>query len=369
MKFTAPREDLLHGINIASRAISINNALPILSNILLRAEGNKLYFEATNLEITIRFFLVTNISNEGEITVPARLFQNYLSLLQDEDVQFEVTDGNTINLKNSQSKTQIKGLNANDFPKITTVERKFEIHIPGKKLSEGISEVIFAASSNSSRPILSGMLMQGTDTSLKMVTTDSYRLAEKSLTIAKELPTDLHSIIPARTMLEIGRIVNEYLKEDITLILSENQILFKIDNIELTSRLIEGQFPNYSQIIPQGCKSKLFIEKSELTQNIKRVALFAKENNNNIKLELDNTTNKLIITTDATQMGVEKAELDVKIEGESNKIALNAEYLLDVLNALPQGVISISIDSKLSPALLTHEKVTDYLHIIMPLKL
>jgi len=181
MKFSISREEFLHGLNIASHAVSANNTLPILSNILLRAEGKKLYFEATNLEIAVRYFLETSVSNEGEITIPARLFQNYISLLKDEEVNVNVSDGQTINIQSSKSKTQIKGLSSKDFPQIPTVERKFEFKIPAEKVTEGISQVVFAASSSSVRPILSGVLLSGEKNMLKLVATDSYRLAEKKL--------------------------------------------------------------------------------------------------------------------------------------------------------------------------------------------
>ena len=369
MKFHAAREDFLHGLNIASRAVSTNNTLPILANILLRAEGSKLYFEATNLEIAIRFFLQTDISNEGSITIPAKLFQSYVSLLNDDEIQVNVSEGNTINVSSKNSKTQIKGLASRDFPQIPTVERKAEINIPTKKLSEGISKVVFAAATSSARPILSGVYIYGSGNQLKLVATDSYRLAEKTISLEKELDTEVKAIIPARTLMEVGRLLGEGAAESVTLIVSDNQILFKIGTIELTSRLIEGQFPNYAQVIPQGAKSHVFIEKSELAQSMKRISLFAKENNNNVKLHLDSEAQKLRITTDATQIGTEEVELDAKIEGEENRIALNSEYLLDLLNSLPQGVIDIAVDNKLAPSLVKHEKVEDYLHIIMPLKL
>lgn len=369
MKFTVSREDFLHGLNIASRAVSVGNTLPILANILLRAEGGKLYFESTNLEIAIRFFLQADIANEGKITVPSRLFQSYISLLKDEEIQVTVTEGNTINISAKESKTQIKGLSSRDFPQLPIVERKFEIHLPAKKLAESVSEVVFAAATTSARPILSGIYMYGSGKELKLVATDSYRLAEKTIHLEKELEGNVSAIIPARTMTEMGRLLSEEDGSEVVLIISDNQILFKIGNIDLTSRLIEGQFPNYAQVIPQTSKSNVTLDKSELAQNIKRVGLFAKENNNNIKLHLKPEENQLCITTDQTQIGTEEAQLDGKIEGEENRIALNSEYLLDLLNALPSGEITISIDNKLAPSLIRHKDVADYLHIIMPLKL
>lgn len=369
MKFHASREDFLHGLNIASRAVSTNNTLPILANILLRAEGAKLYFEATNLEIAIRYFLQTDVSNEGSITIPAKLFQSYISLLNDDEIQIHVAEGNTIHVVSKDSKTQIKGLSSRDFPQIPTVERKYEITLPTKKLSEAISEVVFAAATSSARPILSGVYMYGSGNILKLVATDSYRLAEKTIQLEKEISGEIRSIIPARTMLELGRLLGEAALESVTVIISDNQILFKFGNIELTSRLIDGQFPNYAQVIPQGAKSQVMLEKLALAQTIKRISLFAKENNNNIKLHIDPAAQKLRITTDVTQIGTEEVELDAKVEGEENRIALNSEYVLDLLNALPGGEVKIGMDNKLSPALVRHEKVEDYLHIVMPLKL
>ncbi len=369
MKFSVKRDEFLHGINIASRAVSLNNTLPILSNILLRTEGKKLYFEATNLEIAIKYFLETEIMNEGKITIPARLFQSYVSLLEDKELSVNISDSQTINILSSNSKTQIKGLSAEDFPQIPSVERRFELSIPAKELSESIPRVIFAASSNSARPVLSGILLHGEGAQLKFAATDSYRLSEKIITLDNPLDEELQVIVPAKSMLELHRLIGEDLSKNIVLIISNNQILFKIGNIELTSRLISGQFPNYKQVIPAGAKSKVIIDKSELSQNIKRVSLFAKENNNNIKLGLFPDNQKFVITTDATQIGTEEAQLNAKIEGDENKIALNSEYFLDLLNTLPSGEITISVDNKLAPALITHKDVKDFLHIIMPLKL
>lgn len=369
MKFSAHREEFLKGLNIASRAVSANNTLPVLSNILLRSEGNKLYFESTNLEIAIRYFIQTEIINEGTITIPARLFLSYISLLKDDEINVHISERNTVNIDSKDSKTQIKGLPAEDFPQIPSVSRLFEISLDAKVLSEGISEVVFAAANTSARPILSGVFLNAQEKTLKMVSTDSYRLSEKKLNLEKAIEGEMQAIVPARTMLELSRLIGEVEAETVTLIVSDKQILFKIGNIELSSRLIDGQFPNYEQVIPKSESSTVFIEKSDLLQSIKRVSLFAKENNNNIKLEIKPSNQKLLITTEATQIGSEESAIDAKIEGAENKIALNSEYILDLLNALPSGEIKISVDNKLSPSLFRHKDIDDFIHIIMPLKI
>ena len=282
MKFNISKEDFLKWLNVASRAVSTNNTLPVLSNILLRAEGNKLYFESTNLEIAIRYSLQADVLNEWEITIPARLVQSYISLLKDEEVHVETIEGNTLSLKTSTSKTQIKGLSSSDFPKIPTVERVFEINLPKKKVIESVNQVVFSAASNSTRPILSWVFLHGEASSLKFVSTDSYRLSEKTLKLEKALESELQVIVPARAMTELGRLLWESESKEVVFIISDNQILFKFDTIEFTSRLIDGQYPNYAPVIPTSSKSTAFIEKSELVQSIKRIALFAKIKDYNI---------------------------------------------------------------------------------------
>ena len=369
MKLSILKEDLLKGLNIASHAISTGNTLPVLSNVLLRSEGNKLFFESTNLEIAIRYFLACDIDNEGEITLPSRFFYSYISLLKDETININTIEGNTVNIVSSNSKTQIKGLSSKDFPQIPSIKRQFEFSLPAKKIHESVSQVVFAAAVNSVRPILSGVMLLGNKNQIKIVATDSFRLSEKVLKLDQELEGEFKIIVPAKTMIEIGRLAHESLDENFNIIVSDNQILFKINNIELYSRLIDGQFPNYEQVIPQNGKSKIIVDKDELAQNIKRISLFSKENNHNIKLFVSPEDKSLTITTDITQIGTEESTLQAEIEGDEVKIALNSEYLLDVLNTLPTGNIILSIENKLAPSLLKHEKVSDFLHVIMPLKL
>ena len=369
MKFTVPKEDLINAINIVIRAVSVNNTLPVLSNIFIKAEGTKLYFESTNLEIAIKYSLKADIHNEGEITIPAKLFQSYISLLKDEEVSINTTDGNTININSSNSNTQIKGMSSKDFPKFTNIEKVAGTTINSQKLAESVSQVAFAASVSAIRPMLSGVLIHGEKNILKLVATDSFRLSEKKISLKNEIDNTFKIIVPAKTMQEMARIAHEDIEAEINMIISENQILFKVNNIELFSRLIDGQFPNHEQVIPSGDNSTVVVEKADLLQNIKRVGLFAKENNNNIKLIFDSENQKLQITTDATQIGMEDSYLQAKIEGPENKIALNADYIVDVLNSLPSGNIRLSVYDKLAPAVIKHEKLNDFVHIIMPLKL
>lgn len=367
MKLAIKRETFLKGLHIASRAVSQNNTLPILSNILLTCEGNKLYFESTNLEIAIRHAIPVPVTNEGRVTLPAKLIHNYVSLMNDEEIQLHVTEGFTVNITAPASKTTIKGLDPQDFPSIPTVNRNTELTLDAEVFRQSIKEVVFSASDQAARPVLSGVFLKGSGKELTMVATNSYRLSEKKIMLPESIDGEIKTIVPARTLMEIERIIADNEVESITVILSDNQILFKVGGTELISRLIEGMFPAYEQLIPKSCSSTASVDKQLLLQTIKRVHLFARENNNSVIMTLDADSQTLRIQSNATQIGSEVAEIPANIS-QSNEVPLNCEYLLDILQALPAGMITFGMNERITPTVFTSEKQANYIHIIMPLR-
>lgn len=368
MKLVCTQVDLERAVSIVSKAITPNTTLPVLNNILLKAEAGKLHFAATNLEVAIQYFIPAEVKSEGSITIPAKLLSSYVSLLNDEKVELEVTEGDTVLIKSPSSQTKIKGINANEFPVIPKVEKENSFKVPSKILEHAVNQTVFAASTNTSRPVLSGVLFDVDKDVLKIVATDSYRLAEKTITLKEKTTLDIECIVPARTVMEIGKILARAESEDVELSVSKNQILFISGDIMLISRLIEGKFPPYDKVIPKETKTKLEVSVSELTNIVRRVNLFARENNNSVKVSATND-GKLTIITEETRVGEEKAEMGVKITGENNKIALNAQYLLDVLMFVEGETVMLEIDDKLSPAVVRPLKEKDYVYIIMPLKI
>lgn len=367
MKLFCEQKDLANALNIVSKAINQNNTLPVLNNILLKAEGKKLFLAATNLELAINLYIDADVRSEGSITIPARLLSGYVSLLNNEKVEMTLTEGLTLNLKCKQSETKIKGINADEFPLIPKIENPHTIKISVEDLHRAIHRTIFAVSQNPAKPVLTGVCFDVDKDMLKIVSTDSYRLAEEKIMLKDKADFDVHAIIPSRTVQELGKILSKETKKDIEIQFSTNQILFKIGDVELTSRLIEGKFPDYEKIFPKTTKTKLEVSVDNLMQTVKRVSLFARENNNNIKLAATND-GKLSITTDETKVGEEKSEIEVEINGENNKIALNSQYLADVLNYVDDEKICIELSDKLSPAVIKPCKKEDYIYIIMPLK-
>lgn len=368
MKVICQRDELENALNIVNKAISPSNTLPVLNNILIKAEGKKLYFASTNLEIAIQYHTDADVRNEGAITVPAKLITSYVSLLKEDSVELNLGAGATLELKSKTSKTKIKGISADEFPLIPKVEKENTLTLPIKDLEKAITQTVFAASSNTTRPVLSGVLFKVDKDVLKLVATDSYRLAEKTIKLKTPVTFETASLIPARTVSELGKLLSKCSEKDVEINFSKNQVLIKANNIELTSRLIEGKFPDYEKIIPKDSKSGAEVSVEELILVVKRVSLFARENNNNIKLAVTND-GILQLSTEETKVGEEKAEISIKMTGENNKIALNSQYLLDVLTFVSESKINLGINDKLSPATVKPLKGDDYVYIIMPLKI
>jgi DNA polymerase-3 subunit beta len=368
MKLFCRQSDLENALNIVNKAITPNATLPVLNNILLKAEDKKLFFSATNLEIAIQFFIDADVKNEGSVTVPAKLITSYISLLKDEKIEVSLKEGNMLFFESKSSQTKVKGISADEFPTIPKVPKENTIKVKTKDLEEAITQTVFSASINTSRPVLSGILFHIEKDLLKIVATDSYRLAEKQLALLEKTEVSLQSIIPARTVAELGKILARTQEKEVEISISNNQALFVIGDIELMSRLIEGKFPDYEKIIPKSNKTNVEVKNEDLSLVVKRVSLFAKENNNSVKLAATND-GKIVISTEETKVGEEKAEVAAKVEGENSKVALNIQYLLDVLNFVQSDQVVLSMDDKLSPVVIRPAGKKDYIYIIMPLKI
>lgn len=367
MKVICEQKAFAEALNITSRAITPHSTLAVLNNILIRAQGKNLFFSATNLEVAIRYFIECDVRNEGAITVPAKLLMNYISLLPEGKLEISTEEGLQFSVRSKGSQTKMKGVHVDEFPVIPEVSKGVHLKIPAKELSEAMDQVVFAASQNPSRPVLTGVLFLFEKNFLKIASTDSYRLAERKLVLDTSLDETCQCIVPARTAAELGKLAVKSLSKYVEIEVSKNQILFKIGDIELISRLIEGKFPDYERIIPKSSRTKIEALNEALSQVVKRVSLFARENNNSIKISATND-GKLTIATDETKIGEEKADIDVFMEGENSKVALNAQYLLDVLSALHGDRLALELNDKTSPIVVRPLNGKDYVYIIMPLK-
>lgn len=363
MKLTCEQKDLSLALSIVNRAISSGNTLPVLNNILIKAEGKKLFFTATNLEIAINYYIKANIMNEGAITIPAKVFTNYVSLLKSGEVTLEVTEGLTLNIKAHHENIKIKGIKTDEFPLIPQIEKKESFKVSASTLKEMANQVTFSASNNLSRPVLMGVLFELKNDEFKMVTTDSYRLSEKSVPLKSEL--EFACIVPSRTVSELAKVLEDT-DEEVVVYVSKNQVLFEHKALSLTSRLIEGNFPDYKKIIPKESKTSVKIDKEAFILGVKKTNLFVREHNSGVRVGVGE--NSMMIQTEENQVGEGKVEVDIEKKGEDNEIALNAQFLLDVLTQMKDKDIMLELDGKLSPVTIKSEKGDGYLHIIMPLR-
>lgn len=368
MRLSLTQENLSRALASAGRVVSTRTSLPVLSNVLLATDGNRLRLSATNLEIGINYWVGSKVESEGSLTVPARLFAEFVSSLPHGNIELSAID-NVLTVKSPHYESKINGITAEEFPLIPTVTSDPVLKLNAGILREALVQVVIAASADEARPVLAGVYLYTEDNNLFLVATDSYRLAEKRLELEGEAPKTFSVIVPARTMQELVRLLGES-SGDVELYLDENQVMFRISDIELVSRLIEGQFPNYRQIIPASAETSFDIETTEFSRITKVASLFARESAGSVKLEIKAEGEVSIVSNDS-EVGGNTSSAECDVAGGDGEISLNARYLTDALSVMKSPVVTFAISGKLNPCVLSpagEDATDDYIHIVMPLR-
>lgn len=365
MKFTCQRTDIIEAMGVVVRAVGSNNTLPVLDNVLIEAKADSISFTTTDLDIALSHSFPAQVAQPGSFTVPAKRLNDYLSFLSDETVTIELAEGDAVTVKSGKAKSKIKGIIASEYPSTPVVEPEFSITMLGKELSDGIKHVIFAASSNSIRPVLSGILLLAEGSTLTLAGTDSYRLSEIKLALPKEISGEVRAIIPARTMGEIQRLAR-LADGDVQVLLAKNQIQVIMGKVRLISRIIDGNYPDYEKIIPKSFVSHVTCSKNDLILALKRLNVFAKDNNYTVKIALGGGA--LQLTTDPSLTGEQETELPADIEGGDAAIALNSQYLLDILGVLDNDRVALHVGQPGQPVSVRGNS-DRFIGIIMPLKI
>lgn len=367
MKVILIREKLIKAISTVIKMVSNQVTLPILSNILLTTENGRLKISATDLEIGIETWIGAQIVKEGTITVPAKLFFEYISSISEEKITIE-EDNNKINITGENIKSVIRGLPANDFPLIPKIKKPLaEINIDATDIKNNLAKCLFACATDETRPVLTGMLLKITKDNYFFAATDSYRLNEIVIKHTEKNIKEMSVIIPKRTLSELTRIINEG-EEKIKIVIGENQIVFEFNDIYFISRLVEGTFPEYGQIIPKKFNLTVTAEKNELVKQLRTASLFSKDNANNIKISCTNDK-KMVIQSTSQQLGDNRSELQLdSLEGKEITFSVNALYLLDVLGVIKNSKITIKLVDPQSPILIQSTADLNYTAIIMPLR-
>jgi DNA polymerase III subunit beta len=361
MKLQVTQENLNRALGAVARVANMRNPLPVLANVLIKASNNRLSIAATNLDIAITQYVGAKITEEGSITVPARLMQDFVSSLPGGTIELSL-DETRLHITTEQYNSVINGIVADDFPVMPTIEGGKTWQIDAAALKKGLQQVVFAASGDESRPVLTGVLLHTVAGSLYLAATDSYRLAEKELGKNK---AEISLLIPASAMQDLLRILGDA-DGEVSVTHDEQQVLFRAGDTELVARLLEGKYPDYRKLIPQQFAVSSRIKRSDLVSVTKVSSLFARESAGSVTIEVDGKAQRLSIRAIASQLGENTATASGKITG-SGSITLNSRYLLDALGVLSGDEVMFGFNGKLEPTLL-QDASPDYAHIIMPLK-
>lgn len=362
MKLQVTQENLNRALGSVARVANSRGTLPILSNVLVRTSNNRLSLSATNLDIAITHYIGAKVSTEGSITVPARLMQDFVGSLPGGIIELEL-DGTKLKVTTDQYKSVVNGIVADDFPVMPAITQGKTWTLTSTSLKKGLQQVVFAASSDETRPVLTGILIHTFNDKLYMAATDSYRLAEKDLGVNKE-PVQL--LVPASAMQDLLRVLGDG-DEEVTVTHDDLQILFKVGDVELVTRLVEGKYPDYRKLIPESFATEALVSRADFLNVTKVSSLFARESAGSVTVEVDEESQSLSIRSVASQLGENTATASGKITG-SGSITLNSRYLLDGLNAVGGDEVRFGFNGKLEPIHLSDPKNPGYVHIIMPLK-
>jgi DNA polymerase-3 subunit beta len=373
MKLSCHQENLNRGLSIVGRAVAARSTLPITQNILLSADKSRLKLAATNLEMATTCWIGADVKKEGDITVPARLLIDFVNSLPNDLIEINLpANSRILELKSGHFQARIHGIDASDFPPIPQISDGINTTIEAASLREGITQVAFAAATEESRPVLTGINTELDGEQLNLVAADGFRLAVHKTTLGSKVSEKITVIVPARTLNEVNRLLGEQEEPvEITVNEKKSQILFRLNNAELVSQLIQGSFPNYSQVIPESYTTRAVLDINEFLRVTKMSSIFARDASGIVRLVItpgsELTPGKVTVSAQAEEVGDNVGEIDALTDGEEAKIAFNVKYLADVLSILPQAQVALELTTPSSPGTLRPIGVDNYVHVVMPM--
>lgn len=367
MKALCTRKELLEGVQTAAKIVPAKSAWAIYSHLLLRTDGDSLKLSATDPDLmSLQCSVPAKVMEEGSTTVPARQFLEILSALPEADVSLESDEHNMLSVLCEKSKYKMKGMAGDEFPPINEVGDEATFVMSQALLKEMIGQTIFATSPDDSRVVLTGINLILTGDTLSLVSTDTHRLALRTSGVL-EATGDCNVIVPGRAMNELGRVLSSDENEKVFVRAAQNYILFQVDDITLTCRLIDGQFPSYDRVIPTGYERRLTIPAAQLQSALRRASIVARDNSNRVVFKTSGE--QIIITAESPDVGNAMEEVEVAREGDDIEIAFNAKYLLDVLSVIGSEGLYIELTTPLKQGLIKPTEGSFYSYVIMPMQL
>ena len=373
MRLTCLQDNLSRALNIVGRAVATRTTLPVTQNVLLSTDQGRLKLTATNLEIAISTWIGAKVENEGAITVPARLLTDFVSSLREGQLDIAMTPSPLgIQLTCGRSEGRLLGTDAEEFPPIPMVEEGIGISVQPQTLRTAINQVVFAAATEESRPVLTGIKMELEGDKIVFAAADGFRLAVHTGTLTSPIAEPTSYIIPSRTLMELNRLLAD--QEDpveFTVTPQRSQAMFRLKNVELVSQLVQGTFPDYQQLIPQSHGTRTIVALQAFSQAARTASIFARDGSGIVRLEVvpgsADSGGKMIISARADEMGDNTGEIDAVVEGEGARIAFSSKYLSDVLSVISQDEVALETTTPSSPGIIRPIGTNNYVHVVMPM--
>lgn len=373
MKVSCLEENLARGLSVVSRGVSARSTLPILANVLLKTDAGRLKLTTTNLEIGVNAWVLAKVEDEGGITVPAKLFADFVNSLPPGQVDLSLNvRTKTLHVSSGAYEANVKGLDAEEFPVIPTIPEKPTTRIAQGALKRMVNEVAFVAATDDSRPVLTGALVRLEGDEITLVAADPYRLGVRRSTLLQKVDPPIEIIVPARSLFELARVLGDGDDPvDVAVTPTKSQVIFHAEAVDLISRLIEGQFPNYRQVIPTSYSTRVVVEREELLKATKLASYFARDAANIVRLAVDPQDGgaPLVVSAAAAEVGDNVSRVEATVEGAPMQIAFNARFLAEALGSLSAPEVALELGGALAPGVLKVVGEDTYLHVVMPLRI
>lgn len=363
MRVVCSKENLLEGISIVQKAVSSKTTLPILEGILLEAT-DKFKLTGNDLEIGIECLVESDIQRTGSIVLNSKMFGDIVRRLPDSEVLIDVKENNLVIIECENSHFELKGINASGFPAIPEISKENTFKISQKLLKDMIKQTLFAVSMDENRPILTGSLIECKDNVLSFVSIDGYRMALRSAASNGE-NLDFNVVVPGKTLGEIGKILQP-VEDELTIYNSQNQIMFDMGNCRVVSRLLEGEYLNYRNLIPKDYETKITVNTKDLLSSVERASLITMdEKKYSVKFKIDDE--KMIISLN-TDIGAVREELNIEMTGESMSISFNPRYFIDALKVIEEDTIEMRFTSNIGPCIIAPVDSNAFSYMILPVR-
>lgn len=376
MKFSCNQDTFAKYLNVLSRVVNGKPGLPILNNILFDVSKNKVSMTATDLEISLNCWIGAEVSQNGKTTIPAKQLAEFVNSVPAEKIDV-VFEENVVNIETKNNSAQFNTIAPEDYPAVPTLKssEKPLLRLKKKDLLLAVSRVVFSAAHDDIKPVLTGVLIEISKDSISFVATDGLRLSKQLLKLSSDIEKDLELLVPVKALEELSKVVGDFSEEkeeyiDIFYIKEKNQVLFRYNDIDLVSRVIDGKFPEYKQIIPTGYQTSFEFKRTEFVNSLKVANIIARSaSGNKIKMEIDAKGNKVSLSAVQAEIGANKSDFDVKASGENLDIGFSGKYLSDVLSNVGEEELVFEANTDINPGVFKIKGDEDFLHLVMPMRL